>query len=395
MNTIKVRIKTQIFDAKTSEILKDNPWQENLVMDIGLNTMAQQSTAIVGPNAANPASVFNNLIVGSGTSPNSIASGAITFTQSGTTITASGGFFTSAMVGGIFKYGTGTGGAEYYITAYTDTTHVTVDTSATVGTATVATVWQVQKTALDNVLHAATSYRTNSGDCQTTFAGGTVTHQRVFIIAQQALSYTVNEIGYNPFGIGNATNGVAGRFVLSASDVVGNTNFYVVTVQLAVSYSPAAPVAVSNTGTNINTAGNAMIEDLGQIHIVASNGSPTTNISNCGFDGGNVNGMYFGLVTYTQNSTPASSGTSFAISPSLYAPATYTLTYAGTRGAMSYTFVYSFSTTGQTLYGVYISSAPFNAVAFDVKFTTPQTAPSGTFAGTAIFTFTYGRTLSN
>ena len=391
--SVKGRIKTQICDAKTGAVLKDSGFGKNLVMDIGLNSLAQQATALLGTT---PAAIFTNLIVGSGNSAQQISSGAITFTQSGTTLTASAGFFSAGMVGAIFKYGTGSAGAEYYITGYSDNQNVTVDTSASVIVPTVGTVWMVQKTALDNVLHAADGYSTNAGDCQTTFSLGTATHQRILTISQKGTTYNVNELGYNTNNLGTATNVVAGRFLLATTDVVGTSNFYRVTVQFIVTYSPAAPTAAIDVGTNINTAGTAMIEDLGQIHTVASSGAVTSLITAAGFDGGNLNVLVFATGTYTQNSTPGATGGSLVITSRLNTAATASWAYAGSRGAMTLSFAFSVSASGQTLYGVYCCSGTVDShCAFDIKFTTPATAPTGTFAGTADFVFTYGRTLSN
>lgn len=390
--TVQGKVKTEICDARTGKVLKTQV-RKNLVFDIGLNAMAQQGNAV---GVCQPAGVFTNAIVGSGNSPNQIASGAVTFTQSGTTVTASAGFFTSGMVGAIFKYGTGTGGAEYYITAFTDTTHVTVDTSATVITPTLATIWMVQKTALDNVSHAADSYQTLSGNCQTTFAGATVTHQRIFIIAEKPSPYTVNEIGYNAFTIGTTTNTVAGRFVLASGDVVGTTNFYRVTIQLAVVYSPASPTTVANVGTNINTAGTAALEDVGQLHVVASSGAVSTIITNPSEDGGFTNTFRMCIATYTQNSTPGASGRALNWPSTIDGGVTGSWAYGGSRGLMTATFAYSLTTSGQTAYGVGIaSSANGNNPFFDILFTTPQTLPTGTFSGTVQFSFTYARNLSN
>ena len=179
------------------------------------------------------------------------------------------------MVGTLFKYGTGTGGAEYYITGYTDTQNVTVDTSALVTMPAVGVVWYVNQTGLQTYLHAATSYQTNAGDNSTTISGGQVTFQRTFIVPTQLAPYSVNEIGWNGKSLGDSTNTVNGRIVLGSTDVVGITNYYVVIVQIIFNYTPAAPAAVLNVGTAINTAGTAMIESLGSIQQVASNGTVT------------------------------------------------------------------------------------------------------------------------
>ena len=61
--------------------------------------------------------------------PYTIDTGGITASQSTFTVTADGAIFTSAMVGRRIVWGTS---EEARITAYSDTTHVTVDVSQTV-----------------------------------------------------------------------------------------------------------------------------------------------------------------------------------------------------------------------------------------------------------------------
>ncbi len=95
-----VAIKTQIRDKATNALIKDNPWRKNLMLDKGLNSLARQS-----PLSTTPAAVHANCSVGGGTNPNSIATGAITLSQTASNhVIASGSFFTSGMVGAILKY---------------------------------------------------------------------------------------------------------------------------------------------------------------------------------------------------------------------------------------------------------------------------------------------------
>jgi len=388
--SLKTRIKTRIHDARTGALLKESPWRSNLVMDQGLNFLSHNPSA----SQVTPAGSFTNLIVGGGTNPTSVSSGAITFTQSGTTLTASAGFFNAGMVGTLFKYGTGTGGAEYYITGYTDTQNVTVDTSATVGTPTVGVVWYVNQTGLQTYLHAATSYQTNAGDNSTTISAGQVTFQRTFIVPTQLAPYSVNEIGWNGKSLGDSTNTVNGRIVLGSTDVVGVTNYYVVVVQIIFNYTPAAPTAVLNVGTAINTAGTAMIESLGSIQQVGSNGTVTG--SNLCLDGSAQAGLTGSLATYTQNSTPSPT-TQLAIpTPLAGFPVAANWTGTGARGTMTVTHSFSCTTAGQTLYGIALRNfAAGDASTFDIKFTTPFVVPTGTFSGTIVWQIVYGRVLSN
>lgn len=396
--TVETKIKREIRDVKTGEIVRVSPWEKNLIVDQGLNKMANQSG---GSGGCNPASSFTNCLIGNSNAPTSIASGGVTFTQSGFIVTASASFFTSGMVGGLFKYGTGTGGAEYYITVFTSATQVTVDTSATVSTPSAATVWQVQQTALQGAFPAPISnflyadhYQTgiNPNDslqyCRTTISGNQSLHQRAFVFIAQASTYSVNEIGWSNDGVGGAQNRVNGRIVLGSSDVVSPTNFYVVIIQITFTYSPSAPTSVGNVGTAINTAGTIMLENM-QIQQVANSGGVTTN----GILDNSVGGVcVFATTTYSQN---GSIGSLVNLPTQLSTGVTSGWSYAGTRGTMNATFTFSVSTSAVTAYGVAFTHPNTNNAVLDVLFTTPQSIAAGTFAGTVVWQCVYGRILSN
>lgn len=389
---VSTRIKTRIIDAKTGRVVKERPWEKNLVLDQGLNALAQSSAQSL---ACYPASAATNIQVGSGTNPNAIASGAVTFTQSTTTITASANFFTAGMVGAIFKYGTGSGGAEYYITAFTSATQVTVDTSATVAVPEVATVWMVQQTALQTFLFRSATYQTNSGDCQTTQISNIQTHKRTYIIPQQVASYNVNEIGWNST---TSTTRCLGRLVLSSTDVVAPSNFYVVVLELSFTYLPSAPTAVGNVGTNVDTTGTLMFEDwtfLGTVN--SATGAAVVAAKGASLDGSKtVQAFYWPTATYTQNATigAATLTWSTVVQPTP-GNISWVLAAPAVRGKMTLTSTGSVSTSGQTLHGIGIGQNSLNNVGLDVKFTTPVTAPTGTFNPITVWSCTYGRTLTN
>lgn len=388
--TVSTRIKTRIMDAETGKCVSERPWEKNLVLDQGLNALARSTAQSL---TCYPASAATNIQVGSGTNPNSIASGAITFTQTGTTVTASGGFFTAGMVGGIFKYGSGSGGAEYYITAFSSTTQVTVDTSATVAVPEVATVWMVQQTALQTFLFQSSTYQTNSGDCQTTQISNSQTHKRTYIIAQQAAPYNVNEIGWSST---STTTRCLGRLVLSSTDVVGTSNFYVVVLELTFTYLPSAPSAVGNVGTNIDTTGTLMFEDWTFLGTVASNGAATIAAKNASLDGSkSVQAFYFPTATYTQNATIGAATLTWSSVVQPGSNQSWALASPAVRGKMTLSFSTSMTTAGQTLHGIGIGQNSLNNVGLDVKFTTPVTAPTGTFQPVTVWSCTYGRTLTN
>lgn len=416
VNDVSVKIKTQVCCARTGKVIKDNPFRKNLTYDIGLNAMARAATGTPTTLRCGPASIARVCRIGDSTNAVKIASGAITFTQAAFTVTASAGFFTAAMVGAILKYGAaGSGGVEYYITAFTSATVVTVDTSATVG-ATAGVVWMVQQSAMGNLLFTSSSYQTNATDNQTTFVTNVATHQRTFTFPVQGAPYNVNEVGYTSQTAGTQ---VLGRIVLGSTDVVGTSNFYRVIILVTVTYTPAAPTAVGNIGVNWNTAGNAMMEFwcvAGIDSTGAVNGaSPNNNFASLdasseysGFLGNTSGGMYLIArigATYAQNASISTAmGLSWGTLNTNFLQVDSNVrqwTSTGARGAMKLTYTGNSSTTGQTCYGIAISPN-YNSLntnrdkpAFDILFTTPQALPNGSWLPSIEFTQTYSRTLVN
>lgn len=380
--TVETMVVIRHIDAITRKVVKESLPKKNLVMDNGLNALAQST------NLTYTAEFTNACRVGSGNTSDKIGSGAITFTQTGTTVTASAGFFTAAMVGYIFKYGTGTAGVEYYITAFTNSTTVTVDTSATVAVPTLATVWNVTRSTLETLLFTHSSYETTGGACGTTVSGNTLTHLRTYNFAQQVSSYNVNEVGYFRANVGTS---IFGRLVLGATEVVAPTNFLQVALTCVFTYSPSVPTAVSDVGTNINTAGNAMVESLSttRFSFVTSTGSQTQPASGARMDGGGgitVKGI---VSAYTQNATPGA-----LLNPTTLTFVGATWTYAAVRGKMTATTNTTISASGQTMTGVGLGSTGSD-VAMDVKLTTPFVLPTGSFLPQCVFSCTYNRQLNN
>src|SRR5208283_901190 len=165
--SLKVLVRTEIRDAKTGAVKRVRKARPNMVFDSGLTALAT--------GAVNFATIFSDCKIGSSAASNSIPGNTTTFTQVGTTITASAAFFTGAMVGGIFKYGTGTGGAEQYIASIGGggLTAVVNGAGLTVATPTAGTVWLVAQTALTTPLTALTggcvslAYVSSPGACGT------------------------------------------------------------------------------------------------------------------------------------------------------------------------------------------------------------------------------------
>lgn len=386
---VVVEITTKILDAATGRVVKSNKPVRNLVFDQGLSALARSTFQSL---QCTPASGTGFCQIGSGSNPNAIGGGAVLFTQATNQLAASAPFFTVGMVGAIFKYGTGTGGVEVYITGFTSNILVTVSASATVATPTAGKVWFVAQTALQSISFQSNNYETLGGDNGTVFAGNTATQKRTYIFGQQSIAYPVNEIGWNPT---NNANRCLGRVVLPTTDNVGPSNIYIVSISLIVTYLPSAPAAVVNFGTgSINTAGNAMVEWF-SVETINADGTVNTS-GQILLDGSHQCGLYFMTATYTQNS--AINNTRTPTATLLTIPGNATWTYvAASVGIMQISFSGTTTTTGQTVYGMCLSDASGggNVPALDVKFTTPQTLPTGAFQPLTVCQAQYVRNLDN
>ncbi len=397
----------EVFDWKT-KILISETRQKNLLLDTGLIAQA---------NGVGFGNLFATCILGGGsTQPNQFTT-ANTFTQSGNVVTCSGAFFTSAMVGGVLKWNTSsTAGAEQYITGFTDSTHVTVSNSATVSTPGTATIFQVQQAGLQSVLASLGSFLESntyqSYSSSTSITGNVLTLARSIVFPTQSLNYTINEIGYksSPTGTGSCL----GRFDISGSPVtVSTSQFIVVTLTITFTLSPSAPASVSNVGTNVNTAGSAMLTcwDCQSVNTSGSTQNLQSGSSSDLMDRSQSISVLLGSSAPTlPGSIPTPALTNGQCNTAVPQTGLYVLgngsiaalggqqivsTKAVKTGSANFSF--SLSTAGETCYGLtFGKGVSGNQVTniFYLNFTNPITLPSGTLSGNLTFTNIYGRQLS-
>lgn len=389
----KVRLSTK--NAATGKITRKTGWEKNLLMDAGLNLLAN--------GAAGFPQIFPYCKVGSGTSPNFVNSGgSAIFTQAGNTLTASTAFFTSSMVGGIIKFGaSGSAGLEQYISAFTSSTVVTMATSNTQATAIAGTFWQVNQTALQTYLYQSSTYPNGGSYNGYTISGNSITLFRTFNFAQQGTAYAVNEVGY---GDSPTAGNVLGRIVLGSTVDVPNTDYLVVEIQFTWTVSPSAPTAVTNTGTGINTAGQIMWQSWA-CDVVTSTGSSaaifTANGSAINIMDGSGNpalGLNLNtpiiLQTSIQNASPVNES-SVNFLPGVNFPQ---ISNSGQPVGVGYSQAsFSFVTTGYTVYAITfsVSAGAQNFVPFLLLLSTPYVTPNGTFSGTVAWQLKFSRTLTN
>ncbi len=247
-----VKYQTRIRDVATQEIVSVQPMRKNLVMDGGLDAYA----------TINFGSLFNFACVGTGTNPVNRFSAPVTFTQVGNTITASAPFFLLSDVGYILKYGaqgSGSGGAEQYITGFTSSTVVTVSSSATVAAPTLGCLWYVTQTTLQTQVKSTSTYPVSGSGTVNTINVGTMTRAftRVFIFSAEVGTVTYNEIGWS----WNGTNLFGRDLILPAGVTLIAGQQLEVTLHVSLVVSPTDAVSVPDVSAGTwDTSGTALIE---------------------------------------------------------------------------------------------------------------------------------------
>jgi hypothetical protein len=329
-----VKYQTRVRDAATGKIVSEQPWRKNLIMDSGLDAYSSHLFC----------NLFSSAVVGSGTNPVMRYSSPVTFTQSGNTVTASAPFFASTDVGYILKYGasgSGSGGAEQYVTGFTDSTHVTVSSSASVGT-TAGALWYVTQTALQTQLKSTTTYSTIGNGTVITPGSpfSTYAHTRVFIFATETGPVTYNEIGWS----WNSVN-LFGRDLITPSGVsLISGQQLEVTLQVSLQISPTAPVFVGDVSSGTwNTAGTSMLEytqqgagnqALSQVNS-STGATQATNVSCEPGTGGLqiqlIEGSWTQRTTLSVGANPnANTGFNLSLAANTYTNGTFLRTYSGT-----------------------------------------------------------------
>ncbi len=337
--------------------------QKNLLLDSGLDKIATNAFATCISSAA----------VGTGTTPTLRDSGAITVSQSGTTATASAGYFLSTDVGALLVYDSG---QQVYITGFTSSTVVTVGTSMTVSSS-LACVWFVNQTGLTTETKRTSSYTNNAGDNQNTFSVDTWTLKQTYLFSAEVGSVTYQEIGWSPSS--SSGNNLFGRALFTTPPSLGVGQQLAVTVFLTIKLSPSTPTSVGNVGTGTyNTAGTHMIEacialtSAAGISGIQSSGGPGVSGAACLEPSLSANLATIGTA-FTQNTgissttAPSSSGVT---QQSSFARGSYT---AGTFNILL-TFTFSPTTANGTHAGIALNFG--SGRTWSLLFTSAQTKDS-------------------
>jgi hypothetical protein len=171
---IQVRIR------QNGIIVKEYPIQSNLILDQGLDKIAQMRFA----------DVFTNCAAGTGTTPTQDL-GAAPASQAGTTVTASGASFGAGDVGKLIVW---SGGAQAKITVYTDPQTVTVDRTQVVPQSSFS-MYRVNQIGLTTEIKRSNQYITTPSSCGTLEQPNRLGLLRTYIFPQETATVTYTEIG--------------------------------------------------------------------------------------------------------------------------------------------------------------------------------------------------------
>lgn len=375
---VEIPCKTQLLYRidilRKGKIIPATSWRDNLITDAGLNAFFSGTSKLLA--------MTMQCILGTGTPvPVRRDSGAVTFTQSGSTITASSNFFESGDTGRLFKWGTGSSGNEVYLT-YVNATTCTASVSATVSTPTVATIWYVNVSALTTPL--SLSVTTEASSCSqsasTTGSVRTITCQHVLITSALASNSTITEIAFN---VSTTNSNVFDRDIVSPTVALLAGDQARVTVQFIRNYSPITAVATGNVGTGCDTTGQMQIECLsagvGQSSFISNYSNSSGGVAGGNGDANqsaNYVGFYTGAITFsTYSDTTNSTARAMWIGTQAQLAYTNGNFYRENKGSLT------ISQGNGTIYGValpgFVSSSGASVSSFVTwKFTTPFTKSS-------------------
>jgi hypothetical protein len=186
--TLKGRVRVCVRESK--RIIRDLGWQENLILDQGLDKIATVQFA----------NLFSACAVGTGTDPTTIRPSA-TATVSGQNLTASAATFSSADLDSDVRFDTG----EYAkIQSVTDPQHVTLFTPLTVSTATAFTILRTNQAILSNEVKRTINHSQVPAANETVDLTGTLLLQRTFLFDAETSTTTYTEIGFSDLATAGA-----------------------------------------------------------------------------------------------------------------------------------------------------------------------------------------------
>lgn len=180
--TLKGRIRVAVRQGE--RIVKDYGWQDNLILDQGLDKIATMA--------------FNNVFVacccGTGSNPTG-RDPQTTATVSGTTLTAAVATFSTSDLDTDCVFASL--GQRFKIEAYTDPQHVTLFKSGNIPTATPFTLEYTNQAILAGESKRTTEYLTTPGACGYLINPGDIVLWRTFLFSPETTEVTYTELGFS------------------------------------------------------------------------------------------------------------------------------------------------------------------------------------------------------
>lgn len=250
----KVTLRAIKPDGRKVLLAKDLP---NLITDHGMYQLGlREFRDVFVPQSSSRVSCR----WGDDSTANSTDSGAITASQSGTTVTASAGIFTLAMEGDLIKFDTG---EEVYLQTYVSPTEFTAASSETIASSEF-TVWDVDRTGLGNQVQATT---TLNGSSTYVNDAGILKGTAVFIFSALGSNQTLREIGW----VGYSTSTLCARVVVADIALLAGDQLEV-TTEFSVTQNYTTSTAIDPTTGEGDFSCDVQIEGIG---IMGLNGVST------------------------------------------------------------------------------------------------------------------------
>jgi hypothetical protein len=184
-STLSGRLKLAIREGE--RVVRSYPWQDNLILDQGLDMIA---TTLFNQ-------VFTNCAVGSGNDPTSWNPGA-TATVNGTTLTANSAVFGLGQIDANVVFSSGQTFKIQSLQGTAPTATVILTSSGTISTATAFTIQYVNQAVLQNELARTYTCLTTPGACGAIVNPASVLFQRTFLFPPVADVVTYAEVGFSP-----------------------------------------------------------------------------------------------------------------------------------------------------------------------------------------------------
>lgn len=252
VTSAKGRYKCRVMNADGSVAFEHPKWLPNLILDSGLDKIAYMPWA----------QAFQFCVAGTGTTPTKVTT-ASNASQTGTTVTINAGSYSfSPSIVGKLLYWPGTDQSAK-VTAYTNTTTVTVDRSQTVSNANFD-VYNVDQTALTTPYSMNMRYQVGEGMCGTIVEVDTVTMFRTFDFYLESSPVQISEIGFKDSP--KATT-LFSRVVLPDIVFLSAGQWLQVSYQLSVKLAPATPNGKSPTVVGWPVAPSTVTTGVEQIQL--------------------------------------------------------------------------------------------------------------------------------